>query len=278
MSESVLYLERRAEAQPLSHHIEVIFYLDGYDPEHQVERLVPDGRVSLVVELDGRPRYIYENDSLKVRQECVTAWLSGVHTHYLSISALRGTELFAVRIPPGRGYPLIQQPLYRLNDRVVLAADVFGESIHALRDRVIATPDPDVKLQCVEDWLWSIFDPRQLPPPEVEEAVARIVEQPTVATLEGLLSELRFSRKHLIHLFKKYVGPTPKTLQRVLRFWEAIVRIQQRGEVDWAELSADCGYFDQAHFIKDFQRFSGFRPGEFHDAGHDRLNFFPADP
>jgi AraC-like DNA-binding protein len=33
--------------------------------------------------------------------------------------------------------------------------------------------------------------------------------------------------------------------------------------VRWADIAADCGYFDQSHFIKEFRRFAGAPPAEF---------------
>jgi AraC-like DNA-binding protein len=35
------------------------------------------------------------------------------------------------------------------------------------------------------------------------------------------------------------------------------------GAIQWADLAADCGYFDQAHLIRDFQGFAGSTPDAF---------------
>ena len=80
-------------------------------------------------------------------------------------------------------------------------------------------------------------------------------------------------------MFKRYVGLTPKVYQRVLRFNEVFVKIRENGTIDWAEVAVQCGYADQSHFIKEFRRFSGFKPAEFIQAGvdNDEGNFFPLD-
>jgi AraC-like DNA-binding protein len=36
--------------------------------------------------------------------------------------------------------------------------------------------------------------------------------------------------------------------------------IQKGLPVNWADLAADCGYFDQAHLIRDFRAFAGITP------------------
>jgi AraC-like DNA-binding protein len=34
------------------------------------------------------------------------------------------------------------------------------------------------------------------------------------------------------------------------------------GEVPWAALAEQCGYYDQSHLINEFRRFTGFSPVE----------------
>ena len=252
------YLPLVPDGPPLAGAVEIIFHLSEYRPDHAVERIVPNGRISLIIALDDRPRYVLDNRSLAPIQRCERAWLSGVHTRYLSIGALDDTTLVGVQLPPGAGYPIIHRPLHELNDRVVPAHDVLGPGVLAVRDAVIAARGSAAKLRLVEGWLRDRYDPSLAPRPEITAAVDRITANATVATLEGLVAASGFSHKHFIHLFKRYVGPSPKHLQRILRFAAVMPRIlgERRGEqdVDWAALSADCGYYDQSHFIKDFYR------------------------
>lgn len=271
------YQPRIPETPPLADCIEVMFCLDDYDPEHRVERLVPDGRLTLVIELDGQRRHVLDNESLNPVQDCVGAWVSGVHTRFISITALPGTRLAAVHFKPGKGLALIHDSLDRLNNRVIPAWDVFGPSILELRDELAAIDDTNTVLDRLEAWLANRFNPDLGAHPEVDRAVASIMANPSVATLDEVLENSGVSRKHLIRLFKRHVGPTPKQLQTVLRFGQALARIQADEDARWAEVANDCGYSDQSHFIRDFFRFSGYRPREFGDEGHDRSNFFPAD-
>jgi AraC-like DNA-binding protein len=47
------------------------------------------------------------------------------------------------------------------------------------------------------------------------------------------------------------------------RLHEAIERVAEGQIVDWSALAADLGYFDQAHFIKDFKALVGKSPTEY---------------
>ena len=261
----------------LADSLDAMFYIQGYTPEHDIERLTPDGKLSLVIELDGQERFVFNNETLEPQQSCKEAWLSGMHTGYLSISALNNTSLLAIQFKPGKAYPYLKKPLDLYKDRVVPAIDVFGSSILSLRNVLRSTHEPQAKLDKAAEWLTEQYDEAFLPHEQVLSALNQIIANPTVSNLKDVIDQQNFSPKHFLHLFKKQIGLSPKALQRVLRFSEVLQLILAEKHVQWAQISVECGYYDQAHFIKDFLHFSGYNPKEFLDEDHDRPNFFPVE-
>jgi AraC-like DNA-binding protein len=64
-------------------------------------------------------------------------------------------------------------------------------------------------------------------------------------------------------LFRQQVGLSPKALARVHRFRGALdILNRSQGEVPWAALAEQCGFYDQSHLINEFRRFTGFSPTE----------------
>ncbi|GAB3995497.1 hypothetical protein GCM10029992_12890 [Glycomyces albus] len=68
------------------------------------------------------------------------------------------------------------------------------------------------------------------------------------------------STTHMAQRFKDLVGITPKRLARTHRFASAVFAIDPAGPVDWAQLADRAGYFDQAHFSREFREFTGLTP------------------
>lgn len=259
----------------LSKHIDSAFYLGSYNPEHEIERLIPDGTLSLVIELDYKERFIYDNSSFEAVQTCRYSWLSGMQNKYISISALPNTELVAIRFKPGGFFPFINSSVYKLYNRVISASEYFPDSIDELRASIIHQENVKDKLNLVQEWLDDNYKSAESINTSIYNACLKIVSNPTLNTLHQFKSDIRYSEKQFIHHFKIQVGITPKIFQRIIRFNQILPKLQGKETIEWTQISEECGYFDQSHFIRDFKRFSGFNPSEFLVSSSGRTNFIP---
>jgi len=93
-------------------------------------------------------------------------------------------------------------------------------------------------------------------------AWSRLVSSGGRASIGAIVGEVGCSQRHLIAQFKEEIGLSPKTLARVLRFGRAVRIIKQKGGARLTEIAGDCGYYDQAHFSRDFREFAGVTPTE----------------
>lgn len=261
----------------LNEYVESLFHYKDLVPEHSKERVVPTGHIFLLFELDGIPRNTFDNRSLNPIATFTKAWVSGMQSGYITISAHDHSEMLVVQFKPAGAHPFFHIPISRLNDRIVPAEEVFGSEILNLRKNLVEDTSPDAKLRVMEDWLTQRFEKEKEPPEALLSALAKIQEE-SVSNLSKVVSEYPKSQKHLINQFKKYVGLTPKVYQRILRFNEILQRINADERISWTEVAYKCGYSDQSHFIKEFKHFSGFNPQEFIDKDQSReSNFFPVD-
>jgi AraC-like DNA-binding protein len=89
--------------------------------------------------------------------------------------------------------------------------------------------------------------------------VREIVSRGGQFTVEELASTAGISNRQLARRFLTDVGLTPKLFCRILRF-QQVFRALDRNDAGWAAVAIDCGYYDQAHLIRDFQQFAGQAP------------------
>ncbi len=260
---------------PLAAFVERFWYYSGLCVAHGRERVLPEGTFELILNLESSPRYLYEDETGLQGTAYRRGWLSGAQTRYLVIDATPGTSLMGVHFRPGGAAPFLGFPASELADQVVEMDACWGAAADALRERLLGATSPAAKFRVLEGFLRKRLDPDALARREVRYLVSKLVQSAGCGSISSLARELGWSHKHLIDRFRKEVGVGPKRLCRILRFQQVLRTIESGKGVLWADLAAACGYFDQAHFIREFQAFSGLNPKRYlHERG-DYLNYVP---
>jgi methylphosphotriester-DNA--protein-cysteine methyltransferase len=140
---------------------------------------------------------------------------------------------------------------------------LWGRLAMQLRVRVLEAPTPAQKLRAVELVLLERAAGMLEEQPVVEYAAGNLLCTPQTARIADLATKTGFSSRRFIELFKLHVGMTPKLFCRVRRFQSVLRRITSGRSVSWTGVALDCGYFDQSHFIRDFQAFAGVNPTKY---------------
>jgi transcriptional regulator GlxA family with amidase domain len=78
--------------------------------------------------------------------------------------------------------------------------------------------------------------------------------------VEALATSLGVTARHLERCFESHVGLSPKVLCRLARFHHMRTLLDVARRPDWSHLACECGYFDQAHLIREFRHFTGRTP------------------
>lgn len=92
------------------------------------------------------------------------------------------------------------------------------------------------------------------------EAVSLILEQ--AGTLPVAQLGRGISTRQLRRLFEHYIGDTPKVFSKVVRFQNLLLADPAFHSLRRSKRFFDLGYYDQAHFIKEFQQLYGLTPGQ----------------
>jgi AraC-like DNA-binding protein len=99
----------------------------------------------------------------------------------------------------------------------------------------------------------------------VHQLTNRILPLAAVFGPDGdeLAARHAMSQRTLQRLFRRYVGVSPKWVLQRYRLHEAAERIAEGRDGDWAATALELGYFDQAHFIRDFKALIGASPAQY---------------
>ncbi len=82
-------------------------------------------------------------------------------------------------------------------------------------------------------------------------------------TIDELAGQLGMSKRQLQRKFKTEIGVSPQTYKKVIRFNQVMRDMGHELPKEWQELTFESGYYDQAHMIREFKRFTGKPPQVF---------------
>ncbi len=260
---------------PLGHFVGCFIYYSDYTPGHAIDRFLPDGNTEIIIDLSDTHQPIYHNESLKEIQVCKGCWASGVRTQPISIPSGADSSMFIISFRKGMAYPFFPLPMYEMTDHVVQADVLWKECFTDLRNILLEQRSPEARFASATLFLHRRFQGKMVANRCVEFAVNEIVRNPHTLTMRSLVDRIGYSQKHFIQMFKSAVGVSPKTYLTISRFQKVIHELELRRSINWSQLALECGYYDQAHFIHDFHRFSGFTPEEYLARKNGQLNYVP---
>lgn len=152
-------------------------------------------------------------------------------------------------------------PAHELFNLSLSLEDIFGrEDISVVQDKLAAAVDDNHRIAVVENFLLSKLRKLQADS-MVVEAVKLIYKSKGTLRMNELGEKLFISQSPLEKRFRKCVGTTPKKFASIVRF-NAL--LQDLGKAQsLTGLCYDYQFFDQAHFSKDFKKFTGETPENF---------------
>jgi AraC-like DNA-binding protein len=243
----------------LAAHIEYFGHEDGSAAPVR-DRALPRGAATVVFDLGERQQLdVYAADG-RTPVPVPPAVVMGPHvTSYVCDVAPHSTTL-AVHFLPGGAAPFLPMPLQDLENNFLGLDDVWGRDGLLLHERLIEAPGAAARFALLEQFLRSRARP-WTQDPDVAAALDAVERSPEIKIAEvGELTGL--SPKRLIARFRTEVGLTPKSYARVRRFQAALRRVRA-GSSRGAEIAADMGYFDQAHFVREFRSFTAITPSQY---------------
>jgi AraC-like DNA-binding protein len=168
-----------------------------------------------------------------------------------------------VNLTPVGARLLTGLPMHLLTNAVLNAEEAFGPASSELIERLRAATNWGARFQIIDRFIQARLLASKERPDAMLWAYATLRRTSGAASIASLAAALGYSQKQLIAQFREHLGLPPKTLARVMRFEVALRMIRDGGRPDWAQIVLDCGYYDQAHLIREFREFAGMTPGEY---------------
>lgn len=245
---------------PLDKLVDYFWVSADYVSQAPRERVLPSGSQSLVVPLGEPPLRIYSGEQTDAAAVIRGAVVCGARSSPLTIATVTGPTV-GVHFKPGGARAFFDVPCNEFAEQAIALEAIWGASAHSLRERLMETSAPCERAQLMEEHLLHRLR-RSLEPAPALRASLDAFEEPDLTSVAEVNRRTGLSPKRLLALFREEVGLSPKTYWRVRRFRAALLDLEQ-GALRGAAVAAEHGYFDQAHFLREFRSLAGASPREY---------------
>jgi AraC-like DNA-binding protein len=123
--------------------------------------------------------------------------------------------------------------------------------------------DAITKVKLMEELMLHQYKLNRPEPDYIDKASNIIVEKNGMLNVQDLLQESCMSRRTFERRFFQKVGLSPKYYARIRRIGYVCNLIAGKKKVNWPEVFYEAEFYDQAHFIKDFEEFTGRTPKQY---------------
>jgi AraC-like DNA-binding protein len=252
-----IQMYRPPAGHPLEPYVLSIFRVRTEAP-HRVETILPKGNVDILFNLgDAMRGDAPDRDSYVVQPGA--AWIGGLKTRPYSVLPNGMMYLLGVSLRAEACAGLL--PLAPAEIINLEAHDPPAAGMRTMAEQLHGLPSFAEQRALLIRWLMA-----RLRPPRGAEVVRHACDLLRQSRAEDAVRRtarsIAVSPRHLRRLLGEHVGIGPAEYVRLARFISATHEIV-RPERTLTQVALACGYYDQAHFCRDFRSFSDMTPQEY---------------
>jgi AraC-like DNA-binding protein len=237
------------------------------------QRIVPDGCMEMIFHYGDLYEQYFENGSSIVQPR---SFIFGQITTFIEIAPTGTSGIVSARFLPEGLLPFLEVPVSSLENKAVSLSVLFGEKGALLETEVLQATDNQQRIQLIEAFLLS-----RLSEPHVIDSITKACVE-VIFQSEGqlgvpeLADKVNINRRNMERKFTTAIGMSPKQLSRVVRLQSVLKMLERQKCSSLTSLAYENGYYDQAHFIKDFKEFTGVSPKSFFASNLQLVALFAA--
>ncbi len=186
-------------------------------------------------------------------------FLDGANTLSRKMGFVGRVDMVGIRFQEGGAYPFFGVPLHELRDAFTLLDVLDRRQLLRLHAQLAETAVLAHRFQLLDQWLVVRLAQGQARSLLIPPSLARLQTRAGQLPIPQLAEELAVSQRQLERLFQLQVGMTPKQYARLVRVETARLALKQHTETT-TRLAVDLGFYDQAHFIREFRSVIGMTP------------------
>lgn len=230
-------------------------------------RLFPDGNPGIVFQ--------YSETLTSFANSSVRSFLYGQVSRFYNILSDNYVRLLIVVLQPYGAHALTGIPAHELTDNIIPLQLLWGSRAGEYEERIAATPGNLERISLVERFLLQQLTRVRMAEGMIQQTVSLIHHNHGCLPVAQLSTTLHINERQLERKFREHIGITPKQFSGIVRLQHFLKQLRYSNtDIHLTSLAYDCGYYDQAHLIREFRKHTGITPRQYIAAANPlALNF-----
>jgi AraC-like DNA-binding protein len=256
-------VDEAVQARPRAELLPFVAAYHGYRQRGvppALHRGLPSPFLTVIFTLD-EPLHIAQHADPGQAPGSYRTLVGGLHTAPALITHDGAQSGIQLQMSPLGARALFGLPAGELTSVDVAASELLGPVADEVHEQLRCTGTWAARFAVLDSMLARRVADRPGPPPEVGHAWRLLLRSGGGVSVAELARETGWSARHLTNRMRAEAGLSPKAAARVIRFDRARRILQARaGRTTFADVAADCGYYDQSHLVREFNALAGCPP------------------
>lgn len=237
-------------------------------PATDARIIVPNGTAKLIIPLKNPMTAIVGPKTMGAKEYHIH--LAGLSETPTRITAeAKDTVTLGMELTPKGLYHFFNLSMHEMTNRLFTFEELFGAWGARLQDTLANIENVQDKISFIQNALIDLLHKNPKNYALLDYTIDVINEAQGMVRIKDLEEQTGYSKRYLDMLFKEHVGVSPKLLARITRFQRFYQLWAQKKSPTFYADELYSSYYDQAHFIKEFKRFTGFTPRKFAEINNE---------
>lgn len=223
-------------------------------------RILPDCCVEIVFHYKDAYTSTFSDGSqqLQSRSFVVTQMKS-----FMEIQSTGTTGFISIRFSATGAYLFFGIPMKDIAGSSTDLTNAWGPIAHEIEDRIQNCHSNTERVSVIQHYLYIQATKSYTLNKTISFCLNEIARTNGQLPMSNLAKTAGVSNRQLLRQFDQYVGMSPKEFARIVKFNGALQYMAGNSSASMIHTAHTCGYYDQAHFIRDFKEYAGLTPTEY---------------
>jgi len=205
----------------------------------------------------GQFKYMSESE----KEQTLSPGIYGQTHTFSKVASNADFGIFACYLYPQAFMQLFGIPANELTNHYADMKMLCGNDGEILQEKIMLAPDNNERVKLVSNFLEARLKNIHTEYSKTLSFIKIISETQPITSVKTLADDHFLSLRQFERRFKELSGFNPKLFLRIMRFNSLLNKPFQNKPL--VQIAYDYGYYDQSHFIHDFQKFSGYSPKDY---------------